>query len=415
MTRQEIEEHLLFLMVQEPVQMRSYVGALAPALFTNERRLLFETVSVILPSDMDRLVVEASLKALNPALYGGNLMLDKMFSKKVVFKASRVQTLIDQLFEENARDMCKNVAYDLLQVHSDPSANVFAEMESARIKLIPQVNGSSERDNRSIFDDMLSVQRAKQFVYSHIKPLDDFMKGWEPGELIVLAGSPSMGKTSVALHIFTENVLQGVPVGFFSLEMTDVALMQRVAGMKLCIENSVIRSRALDDVGKRRMRDLEELFAKQRYFINYKERSCSRIVNIMRARAHEGYKLFIVDYLQLMNGTDKNGREQEISQMSRMLKEVAAELDIVVVELSQLSREHTKRTNKRPQLSDLRESGAIEQDADAVIFPYRPAYFNFEHAISSEHESMELIVAKGRHTGTGTVHVSWEGKYTKIH
>jgi replicative DNA helicase len=415
MTRQDIEEYLLLLMAQEPVSMSRNTSLLSCELFSEERRLLFEALSVIQPTDMDVVVVQSALKNVNPATYGGTMMLDRLFTKSVVFKQSKVASLIDSLYEENARDRCKDVAYGLLEVRNDPSANVFAAMDAARMELIPRVSGSTERSTDDIFSDILSKERAKSFVLSHITNLDNHMKGWEPGEVIVLAGSPSMGKTSVALHVFAENVLTDVPVGFFSLEMTDTMLMQRVASMKLEIENTLLRSRNLDDVQLRRMEDLKKLFKSKRFFINYKERQCSRIINIMRSRVAEGYKLFIVDYLQLMTQPNKNGREQEIATMSRMLKEAAAELDCVIMPLSQLSREHTKRADKRPQLSDLRESGSIEQDADAVIFPYRSNYFNFNTTISSDFEPIEFIIAKGRSTGTGTVHAQWEGKYTKIH
>jgi replicative DNA helicase len=198
----------------------------------------------------------------------------------------------------------------------------------------------------------------------------------------------------------------------YSLEMNDVQLMQRVISSLLKIDNRLLRELNLTPEHLEAIEKFKRYLRTKKHFIDYKSRSVTQIIQSMRAAVDDGYKGFVVDYLQLMTCASKNSREQEVAGMTRALKEAAAELDVPIVLLSQLSREHTKRADTRPRMNDLRESGAIEQDADIIIFPYRPSYFHTDG--QKVLEEMELIVAKGRSTGTTTVHCQWDGRYTSI-
>jgi replicative DNA helicase len=410
MTRQEIEVMLLCLACQEPVSFRGHLAKLEADLFSAERRVLFEAVCRIPQNSIDVMAVLSNLKGMRPERYGGPDAVGMLFSKHVAVKPGNIPLLIDSLYEMNAMETCREVAMNLLSVREGD--NIFAQMESARIDLLPKVM-NTERSSDLIFEEMLSPEQQKSGIRTYIGALDEFLKYLEPGDMVVLAGSPSMGKTSVALNIWVRNVLAGVPSGIFSLEMRDTKLMRRVTSMETMIESSLIREGQLTADMAARIARFKSQMKEQRFFINHTDKLASKIVNIMRAKANEGFRLFMVDYLQLMKNPSAQSREQEVAQMSGMLKEVAMETGTVVFALSQLSREHTKRGNPRPQMSDLRESGAIEQDADIIIFPFRPSYFNFGGA-QEEEEQMELIIGKGRDTGTATVFSQWNGRYTRV-
>lgn len=253
-------------------------------------------------------------------------------------------------------------------------------------------------------------------VPSGIKVWDDFMQGWEAGELVIMAGAPSMGKTALALEVFKNCIFAGYNPIFFSLEMSDTALIKRMFANHADVELKKLRSNeyTIDDV--KALEKSAKAFKEQKFWIDYKTRKISKICNHVRKFViRHKTKIVFLDYLQLAICDDENAgnREQEIATMSRALKELAAELDIVIIALSQINRAVNTRVNKRPGLSDLRESGAIEQDADMVCFVFRPAYYDLENGPPPAIEEAELIIAKGRNTGVGKVDIKYVSKYTK--
>lgn len=255
-------------------------------------------------------------------------------------------------------------------------------------------------------------------VRSGIPCLDNFIYQFDLNNLVIIAGAPSMGKTAFALEIFKNNIMfDGVNPLFFSLEMTDLELTKRLVSSFSCIEMYKFRDKSLDSIDKSQVQKTVDIFKSRNYFIDDNSRKLGKIINQIRKQViRHGSKLVIIDYLQLISFSSKSGnREQEIATISRSLKEVAAELKIVVIALSQLNRQVNSRPNKRPMLSDLRESGAIEQDADMVIFPYRPAYYEMQDRGIPELETdVEVIIAKGRSTGVGTVYANYVSKYVKF-
>tara|TARA_R110001592_G_scaffold133438_3_gene348699 strand:- start:2919 stop:4319 length:1401 start_codon:yes stop_codon:yes gene_type:complete len=255
-------------------------------------------------------------------------------------------------------------------------------------------------------------------VRSGIPCLDNFIYQFDLNNLVIIAGAPSMGKTAFALEIFKNNIMfNGVNPLFFSLEMTDLELTKRLISSFSCIEMYKFRDKSLDSIDKSQVQKTVDIFKSRNYFIDDTSRKLGKIINQIRKQViRHGSKLVIIDYLQLISFSSKSGnREQEIATISRSLKEVAAELKIVVIALSQLNRQVNSRPNKRPMLSDLRESGAIEQDADMVIFPYRPAYYEMQDRGIPELETdVEVIIAKGRSTGVGTVYANYVSKYVKF-
>lgn len=289
----------------------------------------------------------------------------------------------------------------------------------ARTSINIQEMGEVEEFNKSSrIDEIVKTIKNREIppvLKSGIKNLDKFMFGWEYGEMIVVAGAPSMGKTAFALEIFKNAINYSYNPVFFSLEMTDQALLKRMFASYAEVEVSKMRSMSLDDNEVSKLEEAANKFKSNNFWIDYKSRKISKICNQIRKFViRHKTKLVILDYLQLADcdGVKTNNREQQIAIMSRSLKEVAAELDIVIIPLSQINRGVNSRENKRPMLSDLRESGSIEQDADMVCFVFRPAYYNIQGE-KEDIENAELIVAKGRNTGVGTVEIKYVPKFTK--
>lgn len=251
---------------------------------------------------------------------------------------------------------------------------------------------------------------------SGLKDLDGKTAGWQPGELIILAARPSMGKTAAALN-FVETALftQSKPVLVFSLEMPADSLMMRMLSSVGRIDAGAIRTGKLgeDDWPKleaaaRRLKD-KPLFIDDTAGLTPNEvRARTRKI----AREYGNPALIMIDYLQLMHvAGNSDGRTQEVSEISRSMKALAKEYQCPVICLSQLNRGVEARTNKRPMNSDLRESGAIEQDADVILFIYRDEYYNEN---SPDKGIAELIIGKQRNGETGTVRAAFQGRYTRF-
>ena len=239
--------------------------------------------------------------------------------------------------------------------------------------------------------------------------LDKYIGGYNEGDLIVVAGRPGMGKTAIALTLTKEFAQIGGKALFISLEMSNEQLAKRYISLIGDIANWKIRNGQLRENEILQVCDIANRQTIE-FFID--DDVDSRIGQIKaKAKLHKstkGLNLLVIDYIQLIKGT-KTNREQEIAEISRTLKLLAKELKITVMILAQLSRKSEERADKRPMLSDLRESGAIEQDADIVMFPFRPMYYEQE---KPEMEEAELIIAKNRNGECVTIPTYFEGMYT---
>lgn len=246
--------------------------------------------------------------------------------------------------------------------------------------------------------------------------LDHKTSGLQRGDLVIVAGRPSMGKTSLALNI-AEYVAVGqqLPVAVFSLEMPDQQLVMRLLSSVSRINFSKIRSGKLTDMDWTRVSSAFKTLADARIYID----SSSTLTPLeLRSRArrlfrqHKDIGLIIVDYIQLMEVAEKTeNRATEISNISRALKTLAKELNVPVIALSQLNRSVEQRPNKRPVMSDLRESGAIEQDADVILFIYRDEVYNED---SDQKGVAEVIIGKQRNGPIGTTRLTFLGEYTRF-
>jgi replicative DNA helicase len=278
--------------------------------------------------------------------------------------------------------------------------------------------------------------------------LDGRLGGLQPSDLLILAGRPSMGKTALATNIAyniaknykcepqsdgTIKVVDGAIVGFFSLEMSAEQLATRILSEQSEISSEKIR-RGMIDEGE--FRNLVEVSREMSEIPLYIDQTGGISVAQLAARARKlkrqkGLGLLVVDYLQLLTGHKRQseGRVQEVSEITTGLKALAKELNVPIIALSQLSRQVENRDDKRPQLSDLRESGSIEQDADVVMFVFREEYYverkkpseahveemlKWQQEMSLVHGKAEVIIGKQRHGPTGTVPLAFEAQFTRF-
>jgi replicative DNA helicase len=246
--------------------------------------------------------------------------------------------------------------------------------------------------------------------------LDKKLAGFHPTDLLILAARPAMGKTALALNL-AQNVaiLGGRPVGLFSLEMSRGQLVTRMLSCLSTVEGGKLRTGRLESEEWERLMEASEVLRRHPVFV---DDSPGVTIADVRARSRRlkaqapDLGLIVIDYLQLMQGDDPRApRQQQISEISRGLKILAKDLEVPVLALSQLSRAVESRADKRPMASDLRESGAIEQDADVIMFIYRDEIYNPDTA---EKGVAELIIAKQRNGPTGTVKLVFSGQYARF-
>ena len=245
--------------------------------------------------------------------------------------------------------------------------------------------------------------------------LDYRTAGMQPSDLVLIAARPSMGKTAFVLNIAQHVAFkQNKTVAIFSLEMSKEQLVNRMFSLESNIDAQNLRTGQLNDEEWERLIESAGVIGKSNLFI---DDTPGITVSELRSKCRKlklekNLSMIIIDYLQLMSGSGRNeSRQQEISDISRSLKGIARELNVPVLALSQLSRAVEQRPDHRPMMSDLRESGAIEQDADVVMFIYRDDYYNHE---TEKKDIAEIIIAKQRNGPIGTVELAWLPKYTKF-
>ena len=252
-------------------------------------------------------------------------------------------------------------------------------------------------------------------VASGFHELDDLTAGFQPSDLIIVAGRPGMGKTSFMLNVTQYSAIKtGTPVGFFSLEMSKEQLVMRLLCAEAHVDSQRLRRGMLRDDDWPKLTRAAGVLAEAPLFIDDTPAISTLELRAKARRLYADHKVgaLVIDYLQLMRATGKYDlREQEISEISRSLKGLAKELNIPVIAVSQLSRNPEAREDKRPQMSDLRESGAIEQDADVILFIYRDEVYNKN---SDDKGKAEVIVAKQRNGPTDTIALTFIGEYTRF-
>lgn len=320
---------------------------------------------------------------------------------------------------QNIAKIAQKLEYD--------SAEIISESEAEILKASQNMESSSPVSLEELspvvlknIDEIRTGGSIKGYL-SGFKDLDNVLAGFRPGSLNIIAARPSMGKTALALNIAQfGGVKDSNPcVLLFSLEMSAEQLMQRMYAAESGVSLSSITEGRMSDEEYYSLTKASERLSKRKIFINDSS-ELSAVDFRTKCRRfktrHSDLALIVVDYLQLMH-TVRNrndNRQQETADISRMLKAVAIELECPVIALSQLSREVERRVDRKPQLSDLRDSGAIEQDADTVILLYREDYYDENKLYNSTDSKAELRVAKNRNGRTGTCNLTFQREYTRF-
>lgn len=269
-------------------------------------------------------------------------------------------------------------------------------------------------DNLAKLEEMVQSKAKITGVPSGFKLLDLKTTGFQPSDLVLIAARPAMGKTSFALNIATNAAMYAnVPVAIFSLEMSKEQLTNRILCSEALISNEKMK---VADVDVDDMAKLAATINSLSQAPIYIDDTAGITVTEIKAKCRRlklkgQLGLVVIDYLQLIQGNSKEGRQNEVGENSRLLKIMAKDLDVPVLCLSQLSRAPEQRTDHRPVLSDLRDSGSIEQDADMVMFLYRDDYYNQE---TEKKNVSECIIAKFRNGSVGTIELGWRGEYTRF-
>ena len=319
-------------------------------------------------------------------------------------------------------------ARDIIEEASAGEAEASGLLDSAEQRIFDIRRGKNmqglQRIDEIILDefdrlDLLNSPDADKYrgVPTGIKELDDTITGLNRTDFILLGARPGMGKTSFALNIARHAALKAQKrVAFFSLEMSKEQLVSRLLSTEAMVEGTKLRTGKLSEDEWIRLIEAGDILSKtQLYFDDNPAITVPEIK--AKLRRLTDVDLVVIDYLQLMTSSVRiDNRVQEISQITRNLKIMAKELNVPVLTLSQLARDSEKRTNHRPVLSDLRDSGSIEQDADIVLFLYREDYYQDSETPpdGEDRNQSECIVAKNRHGETRTVPLHWQGEYMRF-
>lgn len=383
-----------------------------------------DNIDIVSVSDV--LSYNGKLESVGGRAYINDLVENTITTSNIAYHAKIIQEKSVKRALINAGSEIVSKGYDL-----EPSE---ASLEQAEKLIFDIASSKTTRDLKHVKDLVLDTWDNIEYRFNHkdelaglktgFTALDTLMSGLHKSDLIILAARPAMGKTAFALNI-AQNVaiLENVPVCIFSLEMSATQLTQRM----LCSHAEVDAQRM--KTGRMQQQDLDKLAISMNEFSQapiYIDDTPGCTLTDIRTKCRrlksqqKDLGLIVIDYLQLMEGGSKDDRLQQISAISRGLKILAKELDVPIITLSQLSRAVEGRTDKRPMLSDLRESGSIEQDADIVMFIYRDDYYNKnedeeEENIKATNKGLsEIIIAKHRNGPTDTVKLLFQKNITKF-
>ena len=419
-------------MLLEPECVDLAMEELTPSCFYDPRhRMIFEAmsglvnehVSVDLVTVSNRLREQGTLEDV-----GGAAVLAGLSEK--VGSAAHIEFYTKILKQKNIQRDLISASYDILKDAYDDSVKVDDLIDKAQTKIYDAVQSNVRKevqDIGSLINQAMSSIQDKQTsggmngVPSGFYSLDELTMGWQPSDMIIIAARPSVGKTAFSLNLASNaSVQHHMPVAFFSLEMSALQIANRLITAESGLPAEKIKgSVKLEDYEWTQLEYRLKALAKAPLYIDdtpglplmeFRTKAKNLVKN-------KGVRLIIIDYLQLMQGpTELRGmREQEVAAISRTLKATAKELNVPIIALSQLSRAAVQRQggSGKPQLSDLRESGSIEQDADMVIFIHRPDYIGLSEN-EGDKERTQIIIAKHRNGETRDIDMLFKGEQLKF-
>ena len=374
---------------------------------------------------VDIITLKAELSSLGQLDAVGGIEFLATLPDKVPTTAN-VEKYIKIVEEKSILRNLLKTANEIIQLGYDETQDVDIIMDQAEKKIFNTIQSRNQKGYSSMKDILVDTFTELEQLYNqkqHITgvptgfaDLDYKTAGLHNSDLILVAARPAMGKSAFALNIASYAATRAkIPVMIFSLEMSKEQMANRILCSEAMVDSNKVRTGKIDDDEWTKLAEASGELSEAQIFIDD-----TPGISIMEIRAkcrklklEKDIGLVVIDYLQLVQGSGKRGssREQEIAEISRSLKILAKEINVPVIALSQLSRAPEQRPDHRPMLSDLRESGSIEQDADIVMFLYRDDYYNED---SEKKNIAEVILAKHRSGSTGTVELLWLGNYTKF-
>jgi replicative DNA helicase len=395
--------------------------------YREDNKIIFEAMMNLYnrAEPIDLITVKAELESMGKFEQVGGFEYLTELPEKVPTTANALKYI--KIVEEKStlRNLIKT-ANEIIELGYDPTEDVDDIMESAEKKIFNIMQDKNQKGYTPIKDILVDSFTQLEELYNrkqHItgvptgfSDLDYRTAGLHGSELVLIAARPAMGKSAFALNIATNAALRGnTPVAIFSLEMSKEQMVNRILCSEAMVDSNKVKTGKLEDEDWSKLAEaIGPLSETGIYVDDTPGISVTEIrAKCRKLKLEKNIGMVVIDYLQLVQGSNKrnSSREHEISDISRSLKILAKELNVPVIALSQLSRAVEQRPDHRPMLSDLRESGAIEQDADIVMFLYRDDYYNQD---SEKKDIAEVIIAKHRGGSTGTVDLLWLSSYTKF-
>jgi replicative DNA helicase len=394
--------------------------------YKEAHRHIFETMLELYDKDepidlvtlVDSLRMKGILEAIGGVTYLSNLAASVPTTSNVKYYARIVEekSTLRKLIKASSElmDKCYSASEEVPSILDKAEKDIFDISQKVIVHDFEPMSRLIERGFAEI-ERLYKNKGAITGIPTGFSELDSKTSGFQRGDMVLVAARPSMGKTAFAINIAQHAAIKnGSSVAVFSLEMSKDQLAQRMLCSEANIDMLKLRTGNLEEDDWVKLARCAGPLSSAKIFVDdtpgisvHEMRSKCR-----RLKIEHGLDLVVVDYLQLMQGSSRTeNRQQEVSEISRSLKAIAKEMNTPVIALSQLSRAPEARTDHRPMLSDLRESGSIEQDADVVCFLYRDEYYNKE---SEKKNIAEVIISKQRNGPTGTVELAFIGKYTKF-
>ena len=391
------------LMTFGPPAWYAVAGKIHREMFHAERRQIFDTIEKINRRGevADLVTVPAEIEDQKHADTAHQIGI-----KNPAVSIASIPSYVRHLTEQYRRNQARDIGAQLVQS---------GDLDKARsqIQQLDSESGSATIDARQALQDWQDVQERKESgenrgIKSRLKDLDKILYQMEPADLVVIAGRPSMGKTTLACNIVGRC---GVPATIFSLEMSTAQLISKMISAHGIDYHRVKTREGLTDEDHQAMSKASQFIFHSGLLIN---ETGGIFISQLEAEARRavkshGSRLIVIDYFQLVRCKAEN-RLEEVSEVSRSLKRIAKDLDVPVILISQLNREVEKRMDQKPRLSDLRETGQLEQDADIVVFVHRPEVFR----PGNRPGQADLIVAKHREGETGECTVTWQGQFQRF-
>ncbi len=423
----EAEQAVIGSMLTDSDAVYSAIESLKPEDFYREdNKLIYEAILNVYSKaePIDIITLKAELASMGKLDAVGGLEYIAELPDKVPTTAN-VDRYIKIVEEKSMLRNLIKTANEIISMGYDQTEDVSDVMDVAEQKIFDVMQKKNSTGYTSIKDVLVESFTKLEELYNqkqHVTgvptgfiDLDKMTAGLHGSELILIAARPAMGKSAFALNIGAYAATRAnIPVAIFSLEMSKDQVGNRILCSEALVDSNSVRTGELTDEDLAKLAETSGELSQAPIYID--DTAGMKIVDLRakcrKLKLEKNIGLVIVDYLQLIQGSGKaSGREQEIAEISRSLKILAKEINVPVIALSQLSRAVEARPDHRPMLSDLRESGSIEQDADIVMFLYRDDYYNED---SEKKNIAEVIIAKQRAGSTGTVELAWLGNYTKF-